>query len=173
MCGIHQNPIGLSSTPCQCALKGFSFNLIAPRALVNPPVCDPSMPDSLLFQKRLCPEPGEGERLLGAIIGQIFTGLLIRPTNIYSACRLTMEMNWGGGCFPVGRPIKKSHSMKWHPDIQTEGLRILTYYQTYESGILHISSVSMMSLYVILLSSFYRWGNWGSKELSDLFKVHR
>lgn len=55
MCGIHQNLTRLSSTPCQCALKGFSLNMIALRALVNPPVCDPSMPDSLLFQKRLCP----------------------------------------------------------------------------------------------------------------------
>lgn len=117
VCGIHQNPVGLSSTPCQCALKHFPFNLIALRALVNPPVCDPSMSDSLLFQKCLCPEPGEGERLLGAIIGQIFTSLLICPTNIYPACCLAMEMNRGGGCLPVGRPIKKSHSMKWHPDI--------------------------------------------------------
>lgn len=42
----------------------FSFNLIVLRALVNPPVCDPSMADSLLFQKHLCPEPGGGRGLL-------------------------------------------------------------------------------------------------------------
>lgn len=70
-----------------------------------------------VIPERLCPEPGEQERLLGAIVGQRFTGLLIHPTNIYSACCLTMEMNWGGGCLLVGLPIKKSHSMKGNPAI--------------------------------------------------------
>lgn len=53
MCGIRQNLTRLSSTRCQCAPKDFSLNVIALRALVNPPVCDLSIPDSLLFQKHL------------------------------------------------------------------------------------------------------------------------
>lgn len=48
--------------PHQWDWKDCSFNLVAPRALLNPHVCDLSMPDSLLFQKHLCSEPGEWKK---------------------------------------------------------------------------------------------------------------
>lgn len=141
--------------PHQSALKDFSLNPIALRALVNTLVCHLSVPDSLLCRKCPCPEPGQWERLLHH--GQSHWRIDSTHEHLLSLL-FHREMNRGGGLL-AGLPTKRSHSAQWNPEIQKKdrGPCIATEHVSLSRALyMHHLLDSVTSLWLILLPSFHR-----------------